>query len=353
MYPTFPCPNPACTHTFSPEAVQGKSSLVCPKCGTVFQFSSAPAAPARRTAVKKPAPPKTPPPPSKPAVPIAQPVAEQQPPASFDFDSAAEREAPRSRRMARRGGKRIGGWVFAVVAGILGPALIVWGSMWIVYILKKERPQEDTGPTTSAFNARFSWPGKPWTRDKDIQRRFQVQIGMKSAEHNNSMALLFRDYKDRLPSDAEMLDEAAAKLRAYFKGLEWELLPKDRQGRTDLKSVPQARLAGHSAQVVQFQGDTTEQVTVNGECYMLAFRGYGYWFFTWAPLGELEKDGEAIRGEWGRLRNDLSLLDERLGWKEKPREVVILTGKKATYRLSALKGLWTRETSEDEDSISC
>ncbi len=153
------------------------------------------------------------------------------------------------------------------------------------------------------------------------------------------MALLFKDYKDRLPSDAELLDEAVTKLRAYFKGLEWELLPKDEP----------KQLAGHAAQALQFQGDDAEQVTVNGECYMLAFRGYGYWFFTWAPLGELEKDGEAIRAEWAELRDHFRLLDGRLGWKEKPRETVNVAGKKAKYRLAYLKGLWTHETSEEGD----
>jgi hypothetical protein len=338
MYPTFSCPNPACTHTFSPKAVQGKSSLVCPKCGMEFQFASAPAAPASPpTAAKKTPPPQTPPPPPQTAVPIAQPVAGPAP-LSFDFDSTAEREMLPSRRAVRKRGRGIGRWVVSVVA-LLSLVLTVWGVLWIVYLLKHEIPSDDDAPAISAFNARFHWPGKPWTRDKDLQRRFQVHIAIRSAEHNNSMALLFKDYKDRLPSDAELLDEAVTKLRAYFKGLEWELLPKDEP----------KQLAGHAAQALQFQGDDAEQVTVNGECYMLAFRGYGYWFFTWAPLGELEKDGEAIRAEWAELRDHFRLLDGRLGWKEKPRETVNVAGKKAKYRLAYLKGLWTHETSEEGD----
>jgi len=104
------------------------------------------------------------------------------------------------------------------------------------------------------------------------------------------------------------------------------------------------------AQMLHFQGDDTDQVTYNGECYMMASRGYGYWFFTWAPLGELEKHTEAIHADWAKLRSGLSLLDERKGWKEKPREAIVVSGKKAKYRLSYLKGLWTREAADDEDS---
>jgi hypothetical protein len=352
MHPNLPCPNPACTHTFSPDSVQGTSSLVCPKCGTVFRFSSAPAASARSSvAAKKPVASKTPPL-SKPAVPIAQPVAVPAVPpaprtgedkdgaANFDFNSTSDRATPPSRRKARRGRHRLVGWILTLLIGIFVPGLAVWGGMWVLYFLKSERTGDDTGPATEVpYNARFSWPAKPWARDKDIQRRFNVHIGMKSPEHDNRMALLFKDYKDRLPSDAEMLDEAVGKLRAYFKGLEWEPQSKD----------VQLRLAGHSAQVLQFQGDDSDFVTFNGECYMLAFRGYGYWFFTWAPLGELERDGESIRAEWARLRNGFGLLDERKGWKAKPREALMVSGKKAKYRLAYLKGLWTREAAEDEE----
>lgn len=343
MPPTFPCPNPACTHTFSPKSVQGTASLLCPKCGTIFHFSSA--------AAKKRAPSKSPPALSKPAVPIAQPVAAPGAPpatrrdehkdgaANFDFHSTSEMVIPPSRQTARRRRQSLVGWVLTLLIGICVPALAVWGGMWVLYFLKQENVQDDAAPAIEAYNASFSWPAKPWARDKDIQRRLNVHIGMKSPEHDNRMALLFKDYKDRLPGDAELLDEAVRKLRAYFKGLEWE--PSSKEG--------QMRLAGLPAQVFQFQGDDSDFVTFNGECSMLAYRGYGYWFFTWAPLGELERDGDSIRAEWSRLRNGFSLLDERKGWKAKPREALIVSGKKAKYRLAYLKGLWTREAAEDED----
>lgn len=355
MHPTFPCPNPACTHTFSSDAVQGASKLVCPKCGMVFPFSSTPAAPARPSAAaKKPLPPKAPPPLPKAGVPIAQPVAQpaapplappiptenRAEPVSFDFHSSPETVVPRSRRVGRKRGNRSPGrWFLAVAAGIFVPTLVVWGGLWLRHFLKSISADDEPTHAATANNARFVLPGKPWTRDKDIQMRFHVHVVMTSPEHNNGLALLFKDYKDRRPSDAEMLDEAVGKLRSYFKGLEWELQSKEGQ----------TRLAGHTAQVLQFQGNDSEQVIMNGECYMLAFRGYGYWFFTWAPLGELEKAGETIRAEWDRLRSGFSLLDGRKGWKEKPRETVIVAGKQAKYRLAYLKGLWTREPTEDQE----
>jgi hypothetical protein len=346
--------------------------LACPKCGTVFQFSTAPAAPDRlasglkkpATAVKKHMPTKVSPPSSKAAAPIRQPPAPPAvpppapPPASdviplstpatqgeeggasnLDFNAPSEMDGTRLRRANRRRRKRIAGWIAMLLAGILLPALAIWGGMWVRHFINSNLTDDEPTGADNPFNSRFVMPRKPWTRDKDIQRRFHVHIGMRESEHNDCMGLLFKDYKDRMPSDAELIDEAVRTLRAYFKGLEWELQTKDGQ----------TRLAGHLAQMLQFQGDDSDHVTYNGECYMLAYRGYGYWFFTWAPLGELEKHGESIHADWAKLRSGFSLLDERKGWKEKPRESIVVSGKKAKYRLAYLKGLWTREASDDEE----
>lgn len=353
MNPTFPCPNPACTHTFSPQAIQGASRLVCPKCGTAFRFASGAATPARSTSAKKPAPPPLPkanrpptPPPLPPiapapiAQPVAGPVADTDPAANFDFDSSSDPAAPPARRSPRpRVLRRLAGWLAALVAIALGLTGAVWGGLWLRHLLNKNVAVEESTSAASGFNARFILPGKPWTRDKDLQMRLHVHIGMKSSEHNSGMALLFKDYRDRLPSDAEMIDEAVGKLRFYFRGLEWELRSKDEQ----------AQLAEHPAKVLQFQGEDAEQVTMNGECTMMAFRGFGYWFFTWAPLSELENDREAIQAEWERLRQRLSLQEERKGWKAKPRQTEMLAGKKAKYRLAYVKGLWTREAGEGDE----
>ena len=123
--------------------------------------------------------------------------------------------------------------------------------------------------------------------------RFHVQIGMKSAEQNDCMGLCFKDYRDRMPSDAKMIDDAVLKLHAYFRKLQWKLKPK----------TERAKLSGQSALVLEFQGDDADQVAMNGECYMMAYRGFGYWFFTWAPRVALRegtaKDAVGMDGSAG------------------------------------------------------
>lgn len=349
MHPMFPCPNPSCSHTFSPEALQGVSSLVCPQCGSVFQLTSGSAkksAPPRSSAGGKgskappPLPKSAPPPVPPPAQPVAASQGAFQEPPHFDFHSTPEVVVPRTRRPTGPLGKRrYRGWIIGAVIAAVCIGLAVWGGLWIRYFLSV-KPVDEESALGAAYNARFVPPGKPWQRDKDIQQRLHVHIGMRSPEHHNKLAIRFKEYKDRLPSEAEMYQEAIATLNSYFQGLETEGPLKDEQ----------TQLADQPAQVCKFQGEDADRVTMNGECYMMACRGYGYWFFTWAPLGELENDREAIQAEWAQLRQRLSLLDERKSWQEKPRETVRITGKKAKYSLNYIKSLWTPQPVGGEDA---
>lgn len=261
-------------------------------------------------------------------------------PATLDFDSTPEIAAPRGRRKpAKTAGGGTLAWMAFFAVGVLVPTAVVWGGLWLYRYSKSHFTEEQAARAADVYNARFTWPDKPWTRDQDIQFRLHVHIGMIARKRNEAMGLLFKDYKDRAPSDAEMVDEALGKLRSYFRGIEWELKPPDKQ----------VKLAGRPAQVIEFQGVDAQEVTMNGECYMMAFRGYGYWFFTWAPIGELEINREPIHAEWKQLRQCLSLLDERKGWTARPRESEKIAGKKASYEIAYIKELWTAEPAEDYD----
>ncbi len=200
------------------------------------------------------------------------------------------------------------------------------------------RDRGDPTRAASLFNCRFVLPEAPWKRDKDIELKFHVNLGLRSPERNNCMGLYFKDYKTRLPSEAEKVDEALGKLRSYFQGLEWEV-----------KSNEKAQLGGRPALLMEFQGEDAEHIQMNGECCILAFRGYAYWFFTWGPLG----DQELIRPEWDGLRERFRLLDGRKGWTEKPPETEKVQGSKAAYQLAYVKGLWTRQPApEDYDPLA-
>jgi hypothetical protein len=126
-----------------------------------------------------------------------------------------------------------------------------------------------------------------------------------SSKTSSAVAIAYRDYKTRLPSDIELRDEALVHLRGYLTGVEWERKPKD----------PTTQLGGQPAWELEFEGENPESVRVNGRCRMLAHRGYGYWFFTWGPAEAKDR----IAPEWDGLRHGFSLLNDREGWTEKPR----------------------------------
>jgi hypothetical protein len=246
---------------------------------------------------------------------------------------------PRTRRQAEKRPKRRLGPLLVVLAIVaLGLGVAVWGGLWLLHFQKIDRTEQDPARAASVFNARFPLPTAPWKPDNDIRLKLHVHIGMRSSESDNCMGLAFRDYKTRMPGNAELVDEALGKLRSYFRNLEWELKPKEEN----------VRLGGRPALIFEFQGEDPEHIPMNGECYTLAFRGYAYWFFTWAPL----QDKERLRPEWSELRQQFSVLDGRKGWTEKPRETEKVQGNKAKYQLAYVKGLWTPVTAEDYDDAA-
>jgi hypothetical protein len=356
----FACPNPACTHTFPPEAVAGAASLKCPRCGSVFRFRAAAPAPAGPKPRKPVGPPTPAPPTRKPTprpvapvpvvaapvppdvnvepvapvahVPIAAPVAPAAPPAALVFEDNAGTTKPRRRR---RAGTR---WVWTMLVVLLVVGVAAGGAAWGLLWLYKNQGGQDGGE--QALNAeygnfKFTPPGPDWRPDDDVRIKLKANLALKRSNPSGAVAIFYRDYKTRLPSDAELVDEALIHLRNYLQGVEWELKPKDAA----------TQLGGRPALELEYEGEDPWQVRVNGLCRMLAYRGYGYWFFTWGPAEE--KD--LITPEWDGLRQGFALLNNREGWAERPRETVRVRGTKAPYELRYARDVWKKEKADGYD----
>jgi hypothetical protein len=363
------CPNPACTYAFPPEAVTGAANLKCPRCGCVFRFRAAAPAPAG-PAPRKPAGPPTPAPPTrKPAppakagpsptprlptaepvpsaalpvnvepvapvasAPVAVPVAPAGPHADLVFEDTAVIAPPRRRR---RPGTR---WVWTLLAVLLAVGVAAGGAASALLWLYKQQ-QGGGGGEGATLNAepgnfQFTPPGPDWKPDSDIRIKLRANLALKRSNPSNAVAIFYRDYKTRLPSDAELVDEALTHLRSYLQGVEWELKPKD----------PATQLGGQPALELEFEGEDPWQVRVNGLCRLLAYRGYGYWFFTWGPAEE--KD--LVAPEWEGLRQRFALLNNREGWAERPRETRRVQGSKLPYELRYATGVWKKEKTDGYD----
>lgn len=383
MAQTFPCPNPVCTHAFTPDAVRGAASLTCPRCGLVFDFRSPPGSkpvvpvakspvPPPRAAPSKPklAPVAAPPPPPAPttvtptAYPVAQPVVAAPPVArpvgddnpvgttfpppvpdapaasadlAFDQSSTGAAAGFR-RRPPRRKRRGLSGILVGVVAVLALPVIcggLVGAAGWYLGYFQGESVQDipDVPDPAAAGNFTYRKPGPAWQQDKDLQLKLKLHFAMKRAQPDDHFALYFRDYKTRSPSEAELREEAVTRLKAYLPETpEMELRP----------AGDKATLGGRPARVLDFVGADDKSVLMNGECYFLTFQGYAYWFFTWGPASEVD----AIKPEWEKVRQGFNLGNNRPGWQETPRVTEVArssSGSKLRYQLNAVKGLWKAE----------
>jgi hypothetical protein len=387
MPSTFHCPNPVCTQVFDAEAVKGASRLVCPRCGTKFDFRPRGAAPAKPSTV----PPKTAPPkpasgplkaaapaapsprrsalarptsapaPTKPAavqpnpapvtpkiaapiIPMAAPVfAEEVAQSSLSFDSEPEVVLKKPRR---RGG--LPGWLAAAILLVLvfgGASLLVVGAIrnaptWFAPPGSSDLAPEQAAAFVQQGNFSIVPPTKPWQQDTALQAAMKVDLAYRRSGPNSVMALAFKDYKKRLPRDAELIDAelidaALSKLRSYLGSVEYEVQPKSEE----------TKLVGQTAIQLDFQVEDPEHVQITGQCLTTASRGIGYWLFTWGPVDDQDK----LTNEWASFRQNFKLGDQREGWTEAPRETIPIKGAKLPYKLEYAKGLWETQSTDGYD----
>jgi hypothetical protein len=197
----------------------------------------------------------------------------------------------------------------------------------------------DVPDTSGQLNFNFRKPGDPWQQDKDLQVKMKLHFAMKRTKPDDNFALLGRDYKTRTPSEAELREEALTRLKTYLPdSLETETKP----------ASDKTHLGGQPARVLEFSGMDEQNVLMNGECYMLTYQGYAYWFFTWGPASERD----AIQPEWDKLRKGFTIGNNRAGWTETGRATEIArnsSGSKIRFTLKPVKGLWKTEPLDNED----
>jgi hypothetical protein len=345
-------------HVFTPDHVKGAARLTCPRCGSVFDFR---AKGVNSTAAKSQATAKPPAPPGPigeaPPIPVAVPVASTIPvampvlqvatppatqgndPTFADLGSFAQIGANGAtsyrRRPARRGIRRwavIGGIVVVALA-LLTAGIAIAAGRWMGFSL----PRIGGVVSESSWewpqgNCAYRSPGEAWKQDKALQVKLKAYHAMRREGPDTNLALAFRDYKTRSPSEAELREQVLAHLRS--------LLPEALE--TEMKDGEGALLRGQPAWVLAFAGQDEHHVPMTGECYMSAHQGYGYWFFTWGP--ELER--ATIEQEWRRAREGFSLGTNRNGWQETSRETYTVhesAAAKVSYTLKPVKGLWKKE----------
>jgi hypothetical protein len=394
----LPCPNPACKHVFSAKEIQAAELVKCPKCGRAFRFrqpgAAAPASPKPGPAkpaplanpVGKPAPraakpaPKPPAPMGKPAAsPVPRPPAPRAAPVApppvtpvsppppdvpeidvepldepADLAEAAvepdefvsgEDAGPlvRSRGVVKNrwGAKHFIVLGMAVIAlGVLLTCAILYGPEGFRQItgfgggddrLLVGRVRNLENKDEKTF--KLALPQESWVMDKDLRTRFKAVTAWKSNTEERSawFALAVQDYGQQRPREAELMKAAVDGLQAHF-GDALEL---------SNKATP-ATLGGQEGMSLKFKG-TANSVHWEGEAYMLAYHGFGYWLYIAAPSWA---EAATIKAE---LEKNFTLDTDRRGWTEQPPKMEAFTAAAAPLSLSVPAAVWEKTNAKDEE----
>jgi hypothetical protein len=259
---------------------------------------------------------------------VAQPVTAANKALAFDSQpdlvvpDPKKKRSPRSTRRFPLG---------LVILAVIMLALTGGGIWWMASILMLPGDESEDGLNVKTTgNFRFKLPDRMWRKDDGLQKAMYANFAIRRRNPPTSMALVYRDFKTRAASDAELLEEALLRLRKNFDRVEYE-----DPFQKPVKDRP--TLSGQPAAVIEFVG-RQDQVDYSGEVYLLTYRGYAYWIFTWGPASERE----TLNEYWDALRNAFVLGSEREHWQPRPRETEQSEGQKFSFVVNHAKEIWKR-----------
>ncbi|MBI1914292.1 MAG: hypothetical protein HYS12_06080 [Planctomycetes bacterium] len=234
---------------------------------------------------------------------------------------------PRSRKRRRPGNP----WRLPIA--LLVAVLVVGGAAVGIAVLvgrdaSSGKNETDDSQKYVKHNFRFKAPAAPWESDDELRKTMEVALAYRRKGPVNCMALDIQDYGVRFPGKGVLIDEALGHLRKYFPELAWA--PKAPATTDKLEKCE--LLASQPALGIEFEGSHNE-VDYAGECLIVEYRGWVYWFYTFAP-----QNTPQARNEWPDLRAGFGLLDERAGWQEKEPDRQRVQGN--GYALAYAKGIW-------------
>ena len=167
---------------------------------------------------------------------MAAPVdAEESAASALDFDSGS---GVVNRIPRRRTG--MPGWLTAAVLIVLVFGGAVLAVIAVIRLIPNASDLSAEEKTAFIQQGNFSIvpPTTPWQQDKILQAAMKVDLAYRRTGPSSVMALAFKDYRTRLPRNAELIDAALIKIRSYLGSVEYELQPKNEE--TKLAGQPAA-----------------------------------------------------------------------------------------------------------------
>jgi hypothetical protein len=368
----LPCPNPSCKQVFATQALAGAGELVCPRCGTRFQFrnpsapavrppsvpTARPAAPPVGRPVAMPPPVARPAPPSaRPGVPaaipvppraiqtaaVAIPVAAVRPgvtpppaapvPTGFTFDGSAPIPPEiRRRRRGRAWAAIKTAFFLLILGGGVGAAAWYIGkdpNRFLFDLRGKTDPSgamvsAGPGPTEApALNFSYQFPSESvWKRDPAAMTMIGANLFALRRDRPTTawMALAAKDYKNFNPRGGEVGQDIIERLSKNFNPFEYEV-------------KGEAQLGGKRATRVKFVGGLANVGKVDGDVYFLINQGVVYTLITWST-------DDKMTAEFDDLRKRFALLNRRENWVDERSRPHDFAGLKVPYALTDTQSLW-------------
>ena len=346
------CPNPSCPFLFDPSQVPPGALLTCPRCGMRFTLGP-------QAGYAPPSYPQQPlgyPPPEFPAQPpseptatfnpsaAASPVPEEAPPTNPAHATATRADKPgtQAHRDPRNPEPKRGrgpGVAFAAVGGVLLILVVIVFAIVLSGIIKRDPAQGDGTArgdlTKPEFNFAYKMPGDPWSNDSDTKNDLNVNAFCIKREGPTAWAALsVSDFKERSPLLHELREKMLDQLRRAFQNLPEDL------------TLEPVKWAGKDGYFCRFRGERRgTETTCLGDCYVLSYKGIGYWFYTWSA----ESEFDSASTELNEMRNRFRTMNEREKWTEKVGNKVVFPRKgnhRIRYQIATYEKFW-KEFPED------
>jgi hypothetical protein len=99
-----------------------------------------------------------------------------------------------------------------------------------------------------------------------------------------------------------------------------------------------------------FRGQLRSGAVVEGEAYVVANKGFAYWFLAWTGENQIYAEQ---RETFAKVRSACKFLEQRSNWSPKQASVVDFKNNVLGYSIRDGEGIWTEQTDEkwvkDED----
>ncbi len=396
MADQIPCPNPACSHTFTLAELQAAAQVRCPRCGFRMQGRGpampaappAPAAPAAKPAAKAAAPQATATQVKRAAVPpkaaVARPVARPTPSASpggVDVDLVEEPAAPPLVPPAAPVAPLVAPPVTPPVGATSGPiapapprgdalrfvtrllvivavvgfsfCVVSTASVFMLVKLEFFTLEDLRSGQVSLEGPKRSDRQTFWGNARNVkggeEKAFKLLLAKnawtpdKELKTNLGALGAWRHRQDDVWLAVAVKDYDTQKPRdAELLQQAIERLEQEFGDSLELaaKSEP-TDFAGVPSQRLTFRGQTGA-VVWSGECLMFTQHGFGYWVFLAGPSLDEVRPYEL---ELGKEDTGFSFAADRKGWREQPPKMQTFTSTDGRLAVTAPEGVWEKSPS--------